>query len=129
MKRVARSVVVAVSVQRITPATADSTISRPGPTARTIAPEAELEMVGIRPGEKLHEQMIGEEDSFHTYEYEEHFKILPAIHNWTSSEARIKNGKRVPPGFSYTSDNNTAWMTSAELRTWVAANADKIGSV
>jgi UDP-N-acetylglucosamine 4,6-dehydratase/5-epimerase len=97
--------------------------------ARTIAPEAKLEFVGIRPGEKLHEQMIGEEDAFHTFEYEEHFKILPAIHNWTASEARIKDGKKVPPGFSYTSDNNGVWMTPEELRAWVAANAEKIGSV
>jgi UDP-N-acetylglucosamine 4,6-dehydratase (inverting) len=97
--------------------------------ARTIAPEAKLEIVGIRPGEKLHEQMIGEEDAFHTYEYEEHFKILPAIHNWTASEARIKNGKKVPPGFSYTSDNNKAWMTQEELQDWIAANAEKIGSL
>lgn len=97
--------------------------------ARTIAPEAKLEFVGIRPGEKLHEQMIGEEDAFHTYEYEEHFKILPAIHNWTASEARIKDGRKVPAGFSYTSDNNSVWMSPEELRTWVAANAEKIGSV
>lgn len=97
--------------------------------ARAIAPEAKLEIVGIRPGEKLHEQMIGEEDAFHTYEYEEHFKILPAIHNWTASEARIKDGKKVPRGFSYTSDKNSTWMTQEELRAWVAANAEKIGSV
>ena len=97
--------------------------------AQAIAPEAKLEFVGIRPGEKLHEQMIGEEDSFHTYEYEEHFKILPAIHNWTASEARIKDGKKVPQGFSYTSDNNGDWMTQDELRAWVDANAAKIGSV
>lgn len=97
--------------------------------ARTLAPEAKLEIVGIRPGEKLHEQMIGEEDAAHTYEYDEHFKILPAIHNWTASEARIKDGKKVPQGFSYTSDNNSEWMDSAELERWVAANAEKIGSV
>lgn len=97
--------------------------------ARTLAPEAKLEIVGIRPGEKLHEQMIGEEDAAHTYEYDEHFKILPAIHNWTASEARIKDGKKVPQGFSYTSDNNTEWMDPAELELWVAANAEKIGSV
>lgn len=97
--------------------------------ARTLVPEAKLEIVGIRPGEKLHEQMIGEEDAAHTFEYNEHFKILPAIHNWTASEARIKDGKKVPEGFSYTSDNNTEWMTSEDLETWVAANAEKIGSV
>ena len=64
--------------------------------ARTIAPEAALEFVGIRPGEKLHEQMIGEEDSFYTYEYPEHYKILPAINNWASCANRIKDGKKVP---------------------------------
>jgi FlaA1/EpsC-like NDP-sugar epimerase len=45
--------------------------------ARVIAPAAKQEIVGIRPGEKLHEQMIGAEDSHYTYEYPEHFKILP----------------------------------------------------
>lgn len=97
--------------------------------ARTLVPEAKLEIVGIRPGEKLHEQMIGEEDAPHTYEYDEHFKILPAIHNWTTSPARIKDGRKVPDGFSYTSDNNSEWMTPAELERWVVANAEKIGSV
>lgn len=97
--------------------------------ATAIAPEAEQKVVGIRPGEKLHEQMIGEEDAFHTFEYDEYFKILPAIHNWTSSEARIKNGQKVAPGFSYTSDNNTEWMPKEELQRWVAANSGKIGNV
>jgi len=97
--------------------------------ATAIAPEAEQKVVGIRPGEKLHEQMIGEEDAFHTFEYDEYFKILPAIHNWTSSEARIKDGRKVAPGFSYTSDNNTEWMPKEELQRWVAANSGKIGNV
>lgn len=97
--------------------------------ARTIAPEARLDHVGIRPGEKLHEQMIGEEDSFHTYEYPEHFKILPAIHNWDRDKNRIKNGKKVQEGFSYTSDNNPDWMTSTELQAWIDLNRDKIGNI
>lgn len=95
--------------------------------ATVVAPEARHDMVGIRPGEKLHEQMISEEDSHFTYEYPEHFKILPAINNWGASQERIKDGRKVPPGFSYTSDNNTHWMTPAELRAWIDANADKIG--
>ena len=49
--------------------------------ACAVAPEAKQEIVGIRPGEKLHEQMISEEDSFYTYEYPDYFKILPAINN------------------------------------------------
>lgn len=97
--------------------------------ARAIAPDARLEIVGIRPGEKLHEQMIGSEDSFYTYEYADYYKILPAIHNWNKSGARIKDGKKVPEGFSYTSDNNTDWMTISALQTWLNANRHIIGRV
>lgn len=97
--------------------------------AHTIAPEARLKVVGIRPGEKLHEQMIGSEDSFYTYEYRDHFKILPAIHSWNLDQNRIKDGKKVEEGFSYTSDNNSEWMTPDELKTWVDANHDKIGNI
>lgn len=95
--------------------------------ALTVAPEARLEFVGIRPGEKLHEQMIGEDDSYYTYEYPEHYKILPAIHDWANCPKRIKDGKRVPEGFSYTSNNNSDWMTPAQLQTWINANRDRIG--
>ncbi|MEC7727897.1 MAG: UDP-N-acetylglucosamine 4,6-dehydratase (inverting) [Pseudomonadota bacterium] len=97
--------------------------------ARVVAPEARQEIVGIRPGEKLHEQMIGAEDSHYTYEYPEHYKILPAIHDWSADAARIKDGKKVPEGFVYSSDNNSEWMTDAELKAWIDANRDKIGSI
>lgn len=97
--------------------------------ATVVAPEARQEVVGIRPGEKLHEQMIGVEDAFYTYEYPEHFKILPAINGWDTCEKRIKDGKRVSEGFSYTSDNNTEWMQPAELQAWIDANRAKIGSI
>lgn len=97
--------------------------------ASVIAPDAKQDVVGIRPGEKLHEQMIGAEDSFYTYEYPEHFKILPAIHNWDQDGNRIKDGKRVPEGFSYTSDKNTEWMSSADLLTWIEINQEKIGLI
>jgi len=97
--------------------------------ARAISPDAELDFVGIRPGEKLHEQMISPEDSFHTYEYVDHYKILPAIHNWSSSPGRIKDGKRVSEGFEYASDSNTEWMTTPELRTWLKVNEEKIGKI
>lgn len=96
--------------------------------ARVIAPDARQEFVGIRPGEKLHEQMISAEDSFYTYEYPEHFKILPSIHDWASDMNRIKGGKKVPEGFVYASDNNSEWMTDAELQAWIDANREKIGS-
>ena len=95
--------------------------------AKVVAPSARHEIVGIRPGEKLHEQMIGQEDSLYTYEYPEHFKILPAIHNWYTSSNRIKNGKPVGENFSYTSDNNQHWMQPAELAAWINSNYSQIG--
>lgn len=97
--------------------------------ARVVAPEAKQEIVGIRPGEKLHEQMIGAEDSYFTYEYPEHYKILPQINNWDKDANRIKDGKLVPEGFVYASDNNSEWMTDAELQAWIVSNAEKIGKI
>lgn len=97
--------------------------------ARVVAPECEHNIVGIRPGEKLHEQMIGSEDSFYTFEYDEHFKILPTINEWSNSPERIKNGKKVPEGFVYSSDNNSEWMSSDELQTWIEVNREKIGAI
>ncbi len=97
--------------------------------AKAVAPDAKIEIVGIRPGEKLHEQMIGEEDSMYTYEYADHYKILPAINNWSASPARIKDGKRVTDGFSYTSANNQDWMTQADLQEWILLNQKKIGQI
>jgi FlaA1/EpsC-like NDP-sugar epimerase len=97
--------------------------------ARVIAPDAKQEVVGIRPGEKLHEQMIGAEDALYTYEYPEHFKILPAIHSWDRDKNRIKDGKRVPDGFVYSSDNNTEWMTDEQLRDWISNHYSEIGKL
>lgn len=97
--------------------------------ARVVAPQARQEVVGIRPGEKLHEQMIGAEDSYYTYEYPEHFKILPAINNWNNCEKRIKDGKEVPEGFVYASDTNSEWMTGDQLQRWIEVNHGKIGSI
>ena len=97
--------------------------------ARVVAPEAKQEVVGIRPGEKLHEQMIGAEDAYFTYEYPEHYKILPQINNWDKDANRIKDGKKVPEGFIYASDNNAEWMSDAELQAWIDANHEKIGSI
>ena len=96
--------------------------------ARVVAPDARQETVGIRPGEKLHEQMIGVEDAPFTYEYDEHFKILPAINNWSLDPSRIGDGKKVAEGFSYTSDNNAEWMSDQELSEWLSKNADKVGT-
>lgn len=97
--------------------------------ARAVAPDARQDFVGIRPGEKLHEQMIGEEDSFYTYEYPEHYKILPAINNWATSSDRIKDGRKVVEGFSYTSDNNPEWMSIEDLQVWLKTSQHKIGAI
>jgi len=97
--------------------------------ATACVPNAEQEIVGIRPGEKLHEQMIGVEDAYYTYEYPEHFKILPAIHEWSQDPVRIKDGVRVPEGFSYTSDNNKEWMSIEALQAWINANKAKVGNI
>lgn len=97
--------------------------------AKAVDPAAKHDFVGIRPGEKVHEQMIGPEDSFFTYEYPEHYKILPGINNWGTSQERIKEGKKVPEGFSYTSDNNSDWMSVETLREWIASNQQKIGQI
>jgi len=96
--------------------------------AKAISPTAEHEIVGIRPGEKLHEQKIGPEDSYYTYEYDEHFKILPNINDWSKDDSRIKNGVKVEEGFSYTSDNNKEWMSIVELQGWIKDNREKIGN-
>lgn len=97
--------------------------------ARVIAPECEQIFVGIRPGEKLHEQMIGTEDSYFTYEYPQHYKILPAINGWHLDNMRIKDGKKVAEGFVYASDNNSVWMSDTTLRSWIDTHVKKIGSM
>ena len=97
--------------------------------AHVIAPDAKQEIIGIRPGEKLHEQMIGAEDSYFTYEYPEHFKILPQINGWALDQKRIKDGVKVAEGFVYGSDSNSTWMSNDDLRAWIDANAGSIGKV
>lgn len=97
--------------------------------AKVAAPDAGHEIVGVRPGEKMHEQMIGAEDAPYTYEYDFYYKILPAIHGWSASPARIKDGVKVPEGFVYASDTNPEWMDPAQLSTWIEANRDRIGAL
>jgi len=97
--------------------------------ARVIAPEARQKIVGIRAGEKLHEEMIGAEDSYYTYEYDSYFKILPVINGWSECEKRIKDGKKVREGFEYASNTNTVWMSDLELQAWIDSNGDKLGAV
>ena len=97
--------------------------------ASTISPEAKQIIIGIRPGEKMHEQMIGVEDAPHTYAYDGYYKILPAINNWSSDLERIGKGKKVLEDFSYTSDKNDEWMDKKSLQAWMNANVEKIGVI
>ena len=96
--------------------------------AKTINPKAKNKIIGIRPGEKLHEQMINLDDAPHTYEYDDYFKILPAINNWSSDEKRINDGKLVPPDFEYTSEINDHWMEIDELKEWIRNNMNHINN-
>ncbi len=97
--------------------------------ARAIAPDARHEIVGIRPGEKLHEQMIGFEDAPYTYEYPDHFKVLPAINGWNTDPRRIANGKLVHPDFTYCSDSNKEWMSVEALRDWIGSRSASLAKI
>ena len=97
--------------------------------ARVIAPDARQNIVGIRPGEKLHEQMVGLEDANYTYEYDKHFKILPAIYSAWEDASRIKDGRKVADDFVYASDTNTDWMSDEALLQWIQANEGSIGAI
>lgn len=81
--------------------------------ARAICPSCELEEVGIRPGEKLHEVMISEDDSRHTVEKEDHYAILPEFPWWQHGH---HGGTPCADGFRYSSDTNTQWLSVEELR-------------
>ena len=87
--------------------------------ADALRPGVPVEIVGIRPGEKVHEQMIGEEDARTTYEYSGYFKILPNFNGWANDPRRIAEGKLVKEGFIYSSDTNDDWMTKEDLIAWV----------
>ena len=90
--------------------------------ANAILPKAKFDYIGIRPGEKLHEKMIGSEDSMYTYEYKQYYKILPSIYNWSNDPKRINTGNKVEKDFEYTSDKNHEWMTVEALRKWIGKN-------
>ena len=97
--------------------------------AEAIAPNAKHKIIGIRPGEKLHEQMISSDDSYSTYEYSSYYKILPQINEWGQDNLRIKKGIKVPEGFVYSSDNNSDWMTKSKLKQWIVSNRNFIGEL
>jgi UDP-N-acetylglucosamine 4,6-dehydratase len=84
--------------------------------ARAIAPECRLEVVGIRPGEKVHEVMIPADESRNTFEYDTHYVIAPAFHEWSAFDFRSNGGRPAAEGFTYASNTNDHWLTFDELR-------------
>ncbi len=83
--------------------------------AQAMLPGCKMPEVGIREGEKLHEIMVTVEDSMTTYEYDKHFIIYPQM-VWDTRKRVAPKGKKVPEGFSYSSDNNTEWLTVEQIR-------------
>ena len=81
--------------------------------AEAIAPGCEVKIVGIRPGEKLHEVMVSEDDSRNSLELDDCYAILPAFPWWDSTKIE---GKSLPEGFKFASDTNTKWLTIDELK-------------
>ena len=90
--------------------------------AKAVSKDVSTKIIGIRPGEKLNEQMIGLEDAPFTFEYDEYFKILPMINDWFNSKNRIKDGVKVADDFSYSSEKNSDWMSVEDLRKWINEN-------
>jgi UDP-N-acetylglucosamine 4,6-dehydratase len=89
--------------------------------AKTIAPGCKVEYIGIRPGEKLHEVLVSEDESRQTLATEEMFVIQPA-HPWWKSENWV-DAKPLPDGFRYSSDANEQWLTPSELQELVVPEA------
>ena len=93
--------------------------------AEAIGPECEKPIVGIRPGEKVHEEMITPSDSFYTYDLGKYYAILPTTHMWDLKEyLNTFNAIRVPQGFSYNSENNSEWETVEGLRRLIKEHVD-----
>ena len=92
--------------------------------AAAILPEGKTKEVGIREGEKLHEVMIPAEDSARTYEYEKHYIIYPN-YNWWSMEELIPDGKKVEPGFIYSSEKNTDWLSVEDIKAKLKTDLEK----
>ncbi len=85
--------------------------------AKAVAPDAKIDVIGIRPGEKIHELMISSDDAINTLEYGAYFVIQPAHPWWDNLEyLKINGGKQVDDGFTYSSGNNTQWLTIDALR-------------
>lgn len=84
--------------------------------AKAVAPECQTNVIGIRPGEKLHECMIPADEARQTLEFQDHYIIQPSIRSWTNEPPTYREtGAPCPEGFSYSSDNNSQWLTQQQL--------------
>lgn len=93
--------------------------------AEAVAPECRLDIIGIRPGEKIHEEMITSSDSYNTYDLGKYFTILPSIPKFNLGEFIVSfNAVKVPEGFNYNSGTNTEWETVAGLRELIKEHVD-----
>lgn len=93
--------------------------------ARVIGPDCEMEIVGKRPGEKVHELMVGEDDASNTIEHDGYYAILPTARNWSAQEYMEKNGgHQCAEGFRYSSETNTEWLTVEQLENMIGSVAN-----
>ena len=93
--------------------------------AKAIAPNLEHRVIGIRPGEKIHEEMITASDSYNTYDMGKYYVILPTVPVWNLEEfVKVFNARKVPQGFSYNSGSNTEWVGAEELRAFIVEHVD-----
>ena len=93
--------------------------------AKAIAPNIEHRVIGIRPGEKIHEEMITSSDSFNSYDMGKYYVILPTNTSWKLEDfIKEHNAKLVPQGFNYNSGENTEWVSAEELRAFILEHVD-----
>ena len=97
--------------------------------AKAVNSRAKQKVIGVRPGEKIHEEMISSGDAPYTYEYKGHYKILPSINSWSVDPNRINDGVKVSDDFTYTSENNNDWMDIDTLKNWIKLNNVNIGKI
>ena len=81
---------------------------------RAVAPECEIKHTGIRPGEKVHEVLVAEDEARHTVEFDDMYVILPPVHPWTNLQ-HWSDGRPLPPGFRFASDTNERWLSGEDL--------------
>jgi FlaA1/EpsC-like NDP-sugar epimerase len=98
--------------------------------ATAVAPECDQEIIGIRPGEKIHEEMITSSDSFFTYDLGKYYAIIPQIPRWSIEKfINAFNAKKVEEGFTYNSGSNHEWVSVEELRELILKHVDKNFSI